>query len=102
MSGRLKGIVLSVCMLRFQYSLKIFILQYIGWYVLVTWTFIVNQFSCFSYYYYYYYWNTVRNSGCSTSNLRTTNVQLLPFFHSQYFWKPRIMEVTPTTRLKSR
>jgi len=34
MSGRLKGNVLSVSMLRFQYSLEIFILQYIGWCVL--------------------------------------------------------------------
>ena len=28
-------------------QLEIFILQYIGWCVLIIWTFIVNQFSCF-------------------------------------------------------
>ena len=28
-------------------QLEIFILQYISWYVLVIWTFIVNQFGCF-------------------------------------------------------
>jgi len=27
-------------------QLEIFILQYIGWCVLITWTFIVNQFGC--------------------------------------------------------
>ena len=47
MSGRLKGIVLSVSMLRFQYSPEIFILQYIGWNVLIIWTFVFNQFRCF-------------------------------------------------------
>ena len=28
-------------------QLEIFILQYIGWYVLIIWTFIFNQFGCF-------------------------------------------------------
>jgi len=28
-------------------QLEIFILQYIGWCVLIIWTFIVNQFGCF-------------------------------------------------------
>jgi len=29
-------------------QLEVFILQYIGWCVLIIWTFIVNQFSCFT------------------------------------------------------
>ena len=28
-------------------QLEIFILQYVGWCVLIIWTFIANQFSCF-------------------------------------------------------
>jgi len=44
MSGRLKGIVLSVSMQYSTVQLEIFILQYIGWCVLIIWTFIVNQF----------------------------------------------------------
>ena len=39
-------------------QLEIFILQYIGWCVLIIWTFIVNQFGSFCQFlmdYYYYY-----------------------------------------------
>jgi len=49
MSGLLKGIVLSVSMLRFQYSLKFsFSSTLAGVYL---WTFIVNKFGCYYYYY---------------------------------------------------
>ena len=45
MSGRLKDIVLSVSMLRFQ--LEIFILQHTGWCVLIICTSLFSQFRCF-------------------------------------------------------
>jgi len=32
-------------------QLEIFILQYIGWCVLIIWTFIINQFSCFFFFF---------------------------------------------------
>ena len=49
MSGRLKGIVLSVhtWYAAIPIDLEIFILQYIGWRVLIIWTFIFSQFGCF-------------------------------------------------------
>jgi len=47
MSGQLKGTVLSAKYAEIPVQLEIFILQYIGWCVLIIWTFTVNQFGCF-------------------------------------------------------
>jgi len=47
MSGRLKVIVFFRKYAAIPVQPEIFILQYIGWCVLIIWTFIVNQFDCF-------------------------------------------------------
>jgi len=47
MPGRLKGIVFFRKYAAIPAELAIFILQYIGWCVLIIWTFVVNQFGCF-------------------------------------------------------
>jgi len=47
MSGRLKVLCFVRKCAAFPVQLEIFILHYIGWCVLIIWTFIVNQFSCF-------------------------------------------------------
>ena len=56
MSGQLKGIFFVRKYAVIPVQLEIFILQYIGWCVLVIWTFIVNQLGCFCQFYYYYYY----------------------------------------------
>jgi hypothetical protein len=48
MSGRLEDIVLCVRnYAAVPVQLETVILQYCGWCVLVVWTFVLNQFSCF-------------------------------------------------------
>jgi len=47
MSGRLKGIFFVRKYAAIPVQLEIFILQYIGWCVLVIRSFILNQFGCF-------------------------------------------------------
>ena len=47
MSSRLKCIFFVRNYSAIPVQLEIFILQYIGWFVLIIWTFVVNQFGCF-------------------------------------------------------